>query len=83
MTAFVIRYCIVIHIKITIESLYCNPMPYCDHNTDSPFLFLLFVLYPSPMDILILLKLKLIYMNDILIFHICTTRIRNLPTSFL
>ena len=39
MTAFVIRYCIVSHIKITIQSLYCNQLPYCDHNTDSPFLF--------------------------------------------
>ena len=36
--AFVIHYCIVTHIKITIQSLYCNPLPYCDHNTDSPFL---------------------------------------------
>ena len=35
MSAFVIRYCIVTHIKITIQSLYCHPMPYCDHNTDS------------------------------------------------
>ena len=39
MTAFVIRYCIVTHIKITIQSLYCHPMPYCGHNTDSSFLF--------------------------------------------
>ena len=39
MTAFVIHYCIVTHIKITIQSLYCNPLPYCDHNTDSPLLF--------------------------------------------
>ena len=39
MTAFVIHYCIITHIKITIQSLYCDPMPYCDHNTDSPFLF--------------------------------------------
>ena len=39
MTAFVIHYCIVAHIKIAIQSLYCNPLPYCEHNTDSPFLF--------------------------------------------
>ena len=36
MTAFVIHYCIVTHIKKT------HPMPYyCDHNTDSPFLFII------------------------------------------
>ena len=37
MTSLVIHYCIVTHIKITIQSLYCHPLPYCDHNTDSPF----------------------------------------------
>ena len=72
MTSFVIHYCIVTHIKITIQSLYCHPMPYCDHNTDSPFLFYYFcyihILILLNMDILILLKLKSIYMNDILIF---------------
>ena len=46
MTAFVIHYCIVTHIKITIQSLYCHPMPYCDHNTDSPFLFYYFFYIP-------------------------------------
>ena len=44
MTAFVIHFCIVTHIKITIQSLYCNPLPYCDHNTDFPFSFSLFIL---------------------------------------
>ena len=48
MTAFVISYCIVTHIKITIQSLYFHPMPYCDHNADSPFLFHYFF-YISPL----------------------------------
>ena len=39
MTAFLIHYRIVTHIKITIHSLYCNPLPYCDHNTNSLFFF--------------------------------------------
>ena len=39
MTAFVIHCCIGTHIKITIQGLYCNLLPYCDQNTDSPFLF--------------------------------------------
>ena len=34
-------------------------------------------------DILILLKLKVKYMNNILIFKIFTTRIKELQTSFL
>ena len=38
MTAFVIRSCIVTHIKITIQSLYCHPMPYCDCNTNFFFI---------------------------------------------
>ena len=46
MNAFVIHYCIIIHIKITIQSLYCDPLPYCDHNTDSPFLFFNFFYNP-------------------------------------
>ena len=46
MTAFVIRYCIVTHIKITIQSLFCHPMSYCDHDTDSPFLFYYFFYIP-------------------------------------
>ena len=41
MTAFVIHYCIVTHIKVTIQSLYCNPLPYCDHNTEYLFFFII------------------------------------------
>ena len=35
------------------------------------------------MDILILLKLKLRYMNNILVFYLFTTKIRNLPHDYL
>ena len=41
MTAFVVHYCIVTHIKITIQFLYCKPLPYCDHNTNSLFFFII------------------------------------------
>ena len=41
MTAFVIHYCIVTHIKITIQSLYCSPLQYCDHNTEYLFFFII------------------------------------------
>ena len=49
MTAFVIHDCIVTHIKITIQSLYCNPLPYCAHKiNDSPFLFIIsFITLPN------------------------------------
>ena len=46
MTAFIILYCIVTHIKITIHSLYCKALPYCNDNTDSPFLFYYFFYNP-------------------------------------
>ena len=46
MTACVIHYYIITHIKITIQFLYCDPLPYCDHNTDSPFLFNYFFYNP-------------------------------------
>ena len=32
--AFWIHWCLAIHIRITIYYLCCNPLPYCDHNTD-------------------------------------------------
>ena len=48
MTAFLIHYCIVTHIKITIQSLYCNRLSYCDHNTDSPFFIIIsFITLPD------------------------------------
>ena len=47
MTAFLIRCCIIGHIKITIHSLYWDIIPYCDNNTASPLFFLLF-LYKAP-----------------------------------
>ena len=66
MTAFVIHYCIVTHIKITIQSLYCNPLPYCDHNTDSPLLFY-YCFRILPYGQIDIAKAE-IDMNDILIF---------------
>ena len=47
MTAFVIHYCIITHIKITIQSLYGDPLQYYDHNTDPPFLLIIsFIILP-------------------------------------
>ena len=42
MAAFVLIHCCIgNHIKITIQGLYLNLLPYCDHNTDSPFFFII------------------------------------------
>ena len=48
MTAFVIRYCIVTHIKITIQSLYCNPLPLLLITIPIPlfFFYYFFIILP-------------------------------------
>ena len=57
-TAFVIHFCIVTHIKIKIQSLYCNPLTYGDHNTNSPFLFYYFIKQASTYHIKFRLIIK-------------------------
>ena len=82
MTAFVIHCCFITHIKIIIQSLYCNPLPYCDHNTDSPsFSFLIISFITLPGEHINVAKAEInIYKC---IFYVFTTQIRNLPKSFL
>ena len=83
MTAFLIRCCIIGHIKITIHSLYWDIVPYCDNNTASPLFFLLFLLQSSPMHIWTLLRITLRTMKHECINKVFTKGIRNLPNIFL
>ena len=70
--AFVIHYCIITHIKITIQCVYCNPQPYFDHNTDSLFFFIisLITLHNEDIDIAeVEINVLIIFVYSIYLSH--------------